>query len=177
VALPDGIVDLRGIEEIVSVNEFGIHDEVPQTHRNRSLHAPCGLLILPSFANHSWVENEIPVFYGDIMVARALRDLRDGKEVVSGCISTPDRREVVNAKWNISCQCEWCLEEDAISRQVPEQRRAVLNAANRGGSSTGLKRVMGKHEATYKSGDWFRVQVLDPLLDLMNACMRASDTR
>jgi tetratricopeptide (TPR) repeat protein len=175
VDLPDGIVDPGRIEEIVSVNQFGVANDCADDERDGSRNGPSGLWILPSFMNHSCIPNANGIVVGDIMIVRALRQMYEGQEVVLSYVSTSDRQKILRTRWNIVCRCAWCLEENATSPVVSRRRISLLETAKRAPSVTQLRQLITNLQATYKPADRFLCDLAAPLYALMMASRREAD--
>jgi hypothetical protein len=179
VILPNGIVDPGRINEIVSLNSFGAQNDfdvgVDVENDNKSVFS--GLWILPSFINHRCSENAIRLFYGDLMMLRALRDLREGEEILINYVGDRlDKIERLKEKWKIHCDCELCQEEKATPQQQKDLRMRFFKRAKqlRSGSigSEELKLLVRNMEATYKPKDRFRPLIIVPIFGLFMAYLK-----
>jgi tetratricopeptide (TPR) repeat protein len=122
VELPDGMIDPGSIEAIVDLNAFEIENDFDLEPREK-LARDSGLWILPSFINHSCVENAHRWFFGDVMMVRAIRDLRAGEEVlISYCGNRPDIRQHLMTWWKIACDCPGCKVRMKTPPQAAKRR-------------------------------------------------------
>jgi hypothetical protein len=179
VELPDGMIDPGTIERIVDLNAFGIENEFDLVPPEKMMKSS-GLWILPSFLNHSCVPNAHRCFYGDVMMVRAIRDLRAGEEVViSYCGDGPEARQDLMSWWKIDCDCPCCNERMKTPRQAAQRRNSLLK--NGPWSSGGPQRLspimkwIQSLDATYNPGDQFKSEMCQPLLNLMAAHMREAN--
>jgi hypothetical protein len=172
VDLPAGIIDPGRILELVSKDSFGIEHEFEVGLRDPM--QDVGLWIFPSFVNHSCVENARRIFYGDVMMVRALRDLLAGEEILINYFAFGgDNRLSIGAIWQINCQCPMCQERNRTPQQVAERRESLLDRIIRGSQesrrSSDVETLVRSMEETYSPEDQFREDMAFPLLILMQA--------
>lgn len=71
-----------------------------------------GIWVQASYVNHSCDPNCEIAFYGDMLVIRALRDIKVGEQItlnyVPMDVSNKKRREVLKASWAFDCGCGSC---------------------------------------------------------------------
>ena len=71
-----------------------------------------GVWIQASYINHSCDPNCEVSFHGDLLVLRALRDIKDGEQLflnyVPLKVSKSKRREMLKANWGFECHCGAC---------------------------------------------------------------------
>jgi hypothetical protein len=177
--LADGIVDPGRIEFICSINAFQGQNAFSMEEQ-AFLEGSSGVWIYPSFINHSCVGNVNRVFYGDVMMIRALRDLRAGEEIELSYVgNSSDRREKLLKAWSINCNCAWCQQDNATSLRALNQRKYLLEhrPAEKNRKSVVLERWVRELNATYKPGDQFRLDITTPLITLMSAYMTEGKRR
>jgi tetratricopeptide (TPR) repeat protein len=172
--LPDGVVDVNRMQKICWINQFLIDNEFAPIEAQiaDAEDLPCGIWILPSFINHSCDPNAIRICYGDVMMVRALRDIRQGEEIVVDyvrAITDPRRRGSEMFPFNFKCQCARCAQDAATGYDVAKRRnRAYKMAINRMGDATAaeMKQLVRTIEETYEPGDRFREFLFAPQFDL-----------
>jgi tetratricopeptide (TPR) repeat protein len=110
--IDSGIIDIERIEKICSFNSFG-SIEVFEALMNQkdSKKKSTGLWIYPSFINHSCVSNSFNVFYGDVMMIYAIKNLKKGEEITLSYLDPfepYDKRLEKMKCFKFICNCELC---------------------------------------------------------------------
>jgi tetratricopeptide (TPR) repeat protein len=178
--LPDGIADVSRIQRICSINQVIIENELDLTESNSTdtEMLPCGLWMMPSFINHSCEPNAIRLFFGNLMMVRALKDIRQGEEILvdyvprSGDIR--ERRRVL-LSFNFKCRCAWCLEDAATLPNLKARREQIypvaledMKRANSGQTEQYVRQI----EVTYPPDARFREFMMVPLFSLASTLVR-----
>jgi hypothetical protein len=167
-----GLIDTARIEEICQINQFEILNRFAFMGFDEESTYPDGLWVLPSFINHSCAPNSFHTSFGDLMMIRAMRDLREGEEVT---IAYGKRGKELEERWNFRCDCEWCTEERTTPKQKLRRRTTLSQrpeAFSPFGTSATIAPIVRELEATYRSGDRFKEHLSRPLTGLMGAYMR-----
>ncbi|KAH7712630.1 TPR domain-containing protein [Aphelenchoides avenae] len=158
---------MRPIHEIHRLNAF--KDEVSPEERT-SLH------IVPSFINHSCVDNVYRAHYGDVMMVYAIRDIQKGEELVW-------------TEHRVRCDCLLC-ELDRSDKRRKKRDKLVekaevlqLLAANKRELVAKLEPIVQEIRETYSSRKQYRLRLLVPLttlydvyseLENLDRCVRIS---
>jgi tetratricopeptide (TPR) repeat protein len=173
IPLPDGVVDVNRIQKICWLNQVLIDNEFAarEAQRKDSEDLPCGIWIFPSFINHSCDPNAIRICYGDVMMVRALRDIRQGEEIVVDYVrKAADPRSSEMIHFNFKCQCARCAQDAATGYAVAKRRKRAARMAHDGVneevSSAEMKHLVRAIEETYESGDRFREALFIPQFGL-----------
>jgi tetratricopeptide (TPR) repeat protein len=179
VELPDGMIDPGRIKAIIDSNSFAIENEFDRQAQEATMDTS-GVWILPSFINHSCVDNARRCFYGDLLMVRAIKDLRAGEEVlISYCPGTAEVRQNRMRWWQINCDCPWCNERVNTPRQAVERREYLLKTGpwSRDGHRrlSSIIKWIQSLDATYRPGDQFKNEMAPPLLTLMAAYMHEAN--
>lgn len=138
------IIDTFRVQAIAQYNGFSCPEVksskefVDETEREDE--GAAGIWLHASYANHSCLQNTSRSFIGDMMIVRALRDIKAGEEIFMMYYppdKSPAERERVDNSYKFQCDCPLCK----INRQVPasvmEKRNAIrkqvkdLMAANK----------------------------------------------
>jgi hypothetical protein len=88
--IPEGVIDTGRIEMICSLNSYRPDNELlaikqfqqgnkPSPGYDLFDESPAGLWILPSFINHSCLQNSYRIFYGNLLMVYAIQDLKKGR--------------------------------------------------------------------------------------------------
>ena len=88
-----------------------------------------GLWILPSYFNHSCVDQNIFWFFlGDLMFVRSLRPISKGEELVLSYYLIHDYEERSRSlkSVGIDCQCRLCKLDRSESQEIKLQRANIL---------------------------------------------------
>ena len=81
-----------------------------------------GLFGLPSLLNHDCFANTMYCFWGDVMVVRALRDIKKGEEITTIYSNTPGplhSRTVDMRAYQFKCLCDLCKLDKKMGRMFP----------------------------------------------------------
>jgi hypothetical protein len=142
--LPDGIIDIDRIHAICEINMFMVKNEFSDDTVN--IHnLPCGLWILPSFIHHSCDENAFHAFYGDVMMMRSLKYLREGEEIDFVCDvkhCDPQHRQQEMQDWQFTCLCDWCLNDAATPKADLARRNSLYENYWKVGGPNGKAAIM-----------------------------------
>lgn len=84
---------------------------------------------LPAILNHSCLPNVSSVFFGDVVITRALRDLREGEEIgheyVRGSVNYVGRQSILS-KHGFVCGCRLCNLDRADGTEALAARRHIF---------------------------------------------------
>ncbi|KAH6848398.1 hypothetical protein B0I37DRAFT_342808 [Chaetomium sp. MPI-CAGE-AT-0009] len=133
------IIDSFHLRRIVAINAFGsalttlshFTPNAPETNAS-------GIWPFASYLNHSCVGTADRSFIGDILIARATRDLLPGTELTwpywppdVGSDSESDSRDRMLRKWGFECDCALCAEAKGLAEGVARTRRALVEEVRR----------------------------------------------
>ncbi|KAH7716333.1 hypothetical protein AAVH_16230 [Aphelenchoides avenae] len=101
------VIDRNRLLLVCSYNTFQIapYSDAPEPQPQE------GIWILPSFFNHSCLENACRTFYGDVMTAYALADIEQGEELTLSYVPLMDsyvHRKSNIAEYDVVCDCRLC---------------------------------------------------------------------
>ncbi|KAH7716697.1 TPR domain protein [Aphelenchoides avenae] len=101
------VIDRNRLVLICSYNTFQIEpfSDAPEPRADQ------GIWILPSFFNHSCLENAGRTFYGDVMTVFALADVKQGEELTLSYVPLMDsyeHRKSGIAAYDVVCDCRLC---------------------------------------------------------------------
>ena len=81
-----------------------------------------GLWIIPSYINHSCWPNSVRSFLGNLLIARAARDIPEGEEITINYIENEsgvqERQKAFYSEWGFNCKCTLCEIETAEPQEV-----------------------------------------------------------
>ncbi|KAH8102867.1 hypothetical protein BXZ70DRAFT_969358 [Cristinia sonorae] len=149
-------IDISRIEALCSLNSFdtvggGDLERGPVT--NTILQPAPALYDLPSFCNHSCIPSANRYFFGDILVLRASRNLKEGEEVtLNYCLSTlpyQERADLFKNKWKFVCKCNLC-EADRADTQAERDARARIREMPDANSVSEARRRVIEVRSTYR---------------------------
>jgi tetratricopeptide (TPR) repeat protein len=128
-------VDTFRVQAVVDFNSFGCPRVKSGDKQDRATKADdvvqssTGIWLRASYANHSCIPNVTRAFIGDMMVVRAVKDIRAGEEILlpylSPTVPFSSRQKRMKDGWGFDCDCVLCLAESKVS-QVTMARRARL---------------------------------------------------
>ncbi|KAK4042680.1 SET domain-containing protein [Parachaetomium inaequale] len=146
------VVDTFLIRRIIALNSFGCPLSTLTSHRQRQrqpnptpekeedgdggggdsgVFHSCGLWPTASLINHSCAgTNARRAFVGDLLVARATRDLAPHTELTwwyqpPGPDNYAQRREKLQRNWGFVCDCAMCEDEQGTSKASLDKRRGL----------------------------------------------------
>jgi hypothetical protein len=128
-------VDVALIRRINIVNSFAFLATVdtslsdPMRENTIPGYRLSGLYVLPSFLNHSCAPNAERTNFGDVMVLRTMKTVKEGEELTltyAGHDAAYDLRTKILAHYNIRCDCPLCAQDSATGREVLKQRTQLL---------------------------------------------------
>jgi hypothetical protein len=180
--IPDGIVDINRINRICEINQVLVENEFREDKCLDPEKLPCGLWTLSAAINHSCVENAIRIFYGDVMMIRALRDLREGEEILINYVpkfrDPRDRADDLHVL-PFTCRCPACQEESVVSEQQKRVRKTLYtkfwDMDPRWSSGVSLQKMVRDLESTYPGSAQYRQFLITPLLAVADAAMREGE--
>ncbi|TDL25386.1 hypothetical protein BD410DRAFT_637663 [Rickenella mellea] len=127
-------IDVTRIERVCTLNSFGV---IPLSKVEPEAAKPpdpspdairTGLYALPSLCNHSCLPAVSRMFFGDVLVMRACRNLKKGDEVtleyLPGEMPFPERQDALS-KFDFICHCALC-EADRADGDDARQRRELI---------------------------------------------------
>ena len=132
------VIDVFWVNDISSMNTFGsldvnLNPRLLQniTSRNNQLFEddPCAVFLMPSYINHACLGNCVRGFIGDMMIVRALDNLKAGTELLMTYIdifSDIEERQIQIKKHQFVCNCRLCELDVAESRDVRNRRNAAF---------------------------------------------------
>jgi tetratricopeptide (TPR) repeat protein len=128
-------VDVALIRRISIVNSFAFHSTVemslsdPMPGTTIPDYRLSGLYVLPSFLNHSCAPNVERTNFGDVMVLRTMKTVKEGEELTltyAGHDAAYELRTKILAHYKIKCDCPLCAQDSASGSEVLEQRTQLL---------------------------------------------------
>lgn len=141
------IVDVFRIHDIVSRNAFGPGPITPDTHEDVR-NASTGLWPWAAYVNHSCCFNATKEHAGDLMILRAVRDIKKGEEIFHAYDVHPDhdtRQENLMTTWGFHCACALCKAEESDGAAVRKKRKDCMEDAvtlyNREAETGSFKRL------------------------------------
>ncbi|KAK3369414.1 TPR domain protein [Lasiosphaeria ovina] len=164
------VVDTFLIRRIIALNCFGCprstlashqHNRSPSTSlttttttsalekekEKENVFYSCGLWPTASYINHSCASNARRSFVGDMMVARATRDLPPGAEL-TWWYQLPWPRQPAQSKsnklhshWGFACACALCADDQATSPAALAKRESLAAGLRRYVSSLGAREL------------------------------------
>ncbi|THH28831.1 hypothetical protein EUX98_g5351 [Antrodiella citrinella] len=124
-------IDIKRVERVASHNTHDIEDDMKAVKWMGRHDMAVGVYELPSFCNHSCLPSATKVFFGDVIVMRAARDLSRGEEVTSyyrpGTKPYNDRARDLNRVWGFTCDCCICLADRADGQAALSLRARVYD--------------------------------------------------
>ncbi|KAI0133493.1 TPR domain protein [Xylariales sp. AK1849] len=182
------VVDTFLAERIMSLNCFG----APRTSRKedsekKAAYTTCGIWPLSSYINHSCMSNCRRSFIGDMLVARATKDLAAGTEL-RWCYQVPSAHTSYEesqkrlSSWGFTCDCELCLDRKSTPQKTIQRRKGLvkdLNEAMRnleaGTQIPKAQRLLGQLEKTYPTRDGvLQLELWDSYFELGQALAKQS---
>lgn len=129
------------IRRIVAINTFGSSLTTPNLPKTKA----SGIWPLASYLNHACLGTANRAFIGDLLIARATRDLAPGTELtweylkpdVGGESEGRDSssRNKLLRQWGFECDCALCADAKGLREGVVRTRRALVE---------GLQRMVGE---------------------------------
>jgi len=125
------VVNTFQVQSITEFNGFGCarvksSDKEEHEKKERNQENSTGIWLQASYANHSCLPNVARAFIGDMMVVRALRDLRAGEEIFMGYIGPTEplgkRQKQMRDSYGFECDCALCQAEVKIHKTIIEKR-------------------------------------------------------
>ena len=152
-------IDIAQIEKISSMHALPIDDYMyPLRNPDATPDKPHGIYYMPSFCDHSCLPSASTVYFGDVLVLRAARDLKAGDAVTIGCYPwyKPNTGIVGNVSrtWNgVVCTCPLCKADKADGREFV-QTRHLGRLGPPIGSLLRARQGLAETKATYKDTPW-----------------------
>ena len=125
------VVDTFQVQSIAEVNGFGCprvksSDEEERKKKDSHSESSTGIWLHASYTNHSCLPNVHRAFIGDMMVVRALKDLRAGEEIFMGYTNPArllgERQKRLRAGYDFDCDCVLCRAEVKVHKTIMEKR-------------------------------------------------------
>ncbi|KAI9049783.1 hypothetical protein LZ554_005934 [Drepanopeziza brunnea f. sp. 'monogermtubi'] len=128
------VVDSFLIERIVSLNVFSS----PLTSReaygqDRQADDPrfgsTGLWVYAAYINHSCIVNCYRTFIGDMMIARAAKDMPAGTELewsYADPINRAKTKRSLQDNWGFTCTCPVCADDAKTPKKLKTKRQQIL---------------------------------------------------
>ena len=130
----EAVVDTFAIHDIICRNAFGpgaianggnFGEEDVRT-------ASTGLWINAAYVNHSCVANAKKEYIGDLLLLRAVRDIKVGEEITHAYSDVADleaRAESLMTTWDFVCHCKLCEAERADGKELRDRRMELAGQA------------------------------------------------
>lgn len=134
VPIVDGcaIIDTFSVQAVAQYNGFGCAEVKSSTEflEETECEEATGIWLHASYANHSCLENTSRSFLGDMMIVRALRDIKAGEEIFMMYYPPDDsqaERQSHDDFYKFQCDCPLCK----VNQQVPPSVMAKRNATHK----------------------------------------------
>ena len=124
------IIDISRVEHIQKYNSFAVEnyiDLLKGTKRSLS-EKESGLWLLPSFFNHSCINNTSRIVLGDLLFLHAKQDIKKNEEITVKYFGTDnysERMKSAKERYNFECDCSLC-KFDAADENL-ERRETLVN--------------------------------------------------
>ncbi|KAG6358541.1 hypothetical protein INS49_012058 [Diaporthe citri] len=131
----DGVVvlDVFQVQAITELNGFGcpsIRSSIDEEEKRGG--ESSGIWLRASYMNHSCLPNTKRAFIGDMMIVRAVRDIKAGEEILTSyqpaSTSFPKRKEKLSL-WGFQCDCPLCQLEKKLPASVFAARDRIVQEA------------------------------------------------
>lgn len=128
-------VDVALIRRISIVNSFAFLATVdtdmadPMRGMKMSNYRLSGLYVLPAFLNHSCAPNVGRTNFGDVMVLRVMKAIKEGEELTltyAGHDAAYELRTQTLEHYQVKCDCELCAQDHGSGSEVRQQRPQIL---------------------------------------------------
>ncbi|KAK3294133.1 TPR domain protein [Chaetomium fimeti] len=135
------IIDSFHVRRTVGINVFSssLSSLVQLANPNGPMGNASGIWPLASYLNHSCAGNAFRAFIGDLLIARATRDLPAGTELTwwyylldVGGESEGEKRSDMLRHWGFECDCPLCADAKRSGERVARTRRALVTELERG---------------------------------------------
>jgi len=135
-----------------------------------------GVWLLPSYVNHSCMDaNAHYYIYGDVMLVRAIKEIKKGQEVIFSYIPLGRQvREKFFQKRGFKCDCCLCLmgdlESEKVKREVESNLELVrngLNASSLEVQVSRIRRIISLREKFSKTN----LALLDPCVEMVASAL------
>ncbi|PYH92661.1 TPR domain protein [Aspergillus ellipticus CBS 707.79] len=165
------VVDTFLAERIIAMNVFGSPSPSRKWHLNlmsrtgrlqnaqNDVFHSCGIWPTASYINHSRDSNAYRAFIGDMMIARATKDLPANTEITFCYRSVSDEDYDENKNifetWGFECNCVVCNDMQTTDKRVLARRNALwavvkrLLKSNRGLNTTRIETTLETIAGTY----------------------------
>ncbi len=122
-------IDIPRIDQILKLNSFGVDNLFESINgiRPDSNQKESGLWIYPSFFNHSCVENAHRVFFGDLFVLYAKRDISKNEEITVRYFDGAENysiRKKTALNRGFRCDCPQC-KFDSVDKNLMQRESLV----------------------------------------------------
>ncbi|KAJ2900106.1 hypothetical protein MKZ38_002599 [Zalerion maritima] len=124
-------VDTFQVQSIADFNGFSCprvksSDKEEGGEKHNDYKTSTGIWLQASYANHSCLQNAAGAFIGDMMVVRALRDLRAGDEILMRYVGPIEpcagRQKRMRNLYDFECDCALCQAEAKVPGPAVEKR-------------------------------------------------------
>ena len=161
-------VDVALIRRISIVNSFAFLATVDTDSSDpmRGMTMPdyrlSGLYILPALINHSCAPNSERTNFGDVIVLRAMKAIKEGEELTltyAGHDAAYDLRTQILEHYQVKCDCDLCAQDHASGREVRQRRPQILEQMNQPKTPMPrlmqlLKQLSDTYPSPYSSHKW-----------------------
>lgn len=122
------------VQSIADFNGFGCprvksSDKEVRVKEGSDHETGTGIWAQASYANHSCLPNAARAFVGDMMVVRALKDIRAMEEIFMGYISPTEplskRQKRMREGYGFDCDCAMCQAEAKVHKTIMEKRALI----------------------------------------------------
>jgi len=134
-------VDTFRVHSIAQFNRFSCpsvksSDALSDKREKASEERSTGIWHRASYSNHSYLPNVNRAFVGDMMIARAVKDIAAGEEIFMNYMPwlhvLDDRRKELKERYGFECHCRLCQTQAALAtykdtiRSIQECTRVAL---------------------------------------------------
>ncbi|KAF8580587.1 hypothetical protein K439DRAFT_1393632 [Ramaria rubella] len=136
----DNDIDIALLESICSNNAFTLepvcYAEFKATDSNVEMDAeqdlPSAIFLLPSLVNHACLGNATRVFFREVMVVRAARNISEGEEILWPYSWKADENVYTRQKhldnYGFKCTCLLCEDDRAAGEQACRRREKLVKS-------------------------------------------------
>ncbi|KAH7716361.1 TPR domain protein [Aphelenchoides avenae] len=177
----ESVPDKTRLDQICWYNTFS----AGPINRARKNQTQGGLWILPSYFNHSCLPNARRAFYGDVLVAFAVVDIKRGEELTFCYIALEEsyeyRKRILGETYDVVCDCRLC-ELDREDRRYMEREelaeeidKLVENPPKAKTPVPTLTRLVDQIRETYDGRSELKTQLYWPLKALAGAHQKTGE--
>jgi hypothetical protein len=153
-------MDVSRMRAIVEYNLFSFgqpNTSTPHAGQDSSTNNPqgtlAGIYLVHSYANHSCVPNSVRMFFGDLAVLRAAKNIGKGEEICHAYISGNypyEKRAELLKHWSINCNCRACHCDRGVGMEVLKSRTNLFSILDQNNLSIPqIRKIVQEIDNTY----------------------------